>query len=119
MTPQGRNLTVRHVLPGDFFGEEALTDGERAEAAEFLNESMGLSVPAEDVSHLDSRTEGWIVGLQMLALSLQGRKDISRFIGSLVVPLSSSVRRRAADTFAKRVSRPSSPLTRKSKQLVC
>lgn len=36
MTPEGRTITVRHVLPGDFFGEDALTSGEHAEVAEAL-----------------------------------------------------------------------------------
>ena len=35
-TPDGRTLTVRHVMPGDYFGEEALTAGERSEMAEAL-----------------------------------------------------------------------------------
>jgi LuxR family maltose regulon positive regulatory protein len=45
------------------------------EAAEFLNTSMGLDLSAEDIVALESRTEGWIVGLQMAALSLQGQAD--------------------------------------------
>jgi CRP-like cAMP-binding protein len=36
MTPEGRILTVRHVMPGDYFGEEAFTDGQREEMAEAL-----------------------------------------------------------------------------------
>ena len=36
MTPEGRTLTVRHVMPGDFFGEDALMAGERGEIAEAL-----------------------------------------------------------------------------------
>jgi len=50
------------------------------EAAEFLNRVMGLSLSAEDVAALESRTEGWIVGLQLAALSLQGRADTHEFI---------------------------------------
>lgn len=42
-----------------------------AEAAEFLNRSMGLSLTADDIAALESRTEGWIAGLQMAAISLQ------------------------------------------------
>ena len=42
------------------------------EAAEFLNQVMGLNLTLEDVSALESRTEGWIAGLQMAALALQG-----------------------------------------------
>jgi LuxR family maltose regulon positive regulatory protein len=51
-----------------------------AEAAEFLNQVMGLNLSAEDIIALDTRTEGWIVGLQLAALSLQGRTDLHDFI---------------------------------------
>ena len=50
-----------------------------AEAADFLNQVMGLNLSAEDIAALDSRTEGWIVGLQLAALSLQGRADAHEF----------------------------------------
>jgi LuxR family maltose regulon positive regulatory protein len=50
------------------------------EAAGFLNEAMGLSLPAGGVEALEERTEGWAVGLQMAALSLQGRTDVEDFI---------------------------------------
>jgi LuxR family maltose regulon positive regulatory protein len=43
------------------------------EAAEFLNEAMGLDLEANDVAALTLRTEGWVAGLQMAALSLLGR----------------------------------------------
>ncbi|OKP83868.1 LuxR C-terminal-related transcriptional regulator [Paenibacillus sp. P32E] len=52
------------------------------EAAEFLGQVMGLMLSAEDVMHLESRTEGWIAGLQLAALSLQGRNDATSFIQS-------------------------------------
>ncbi len=51
-----------------------------AEAAAFLNEVMELNLSTEDIAALEQRTEGWIVGLQMAALSLQGRADASRFV---------------------------------------
>lgn len=51
-----------------------------SEAASFLNQMMGLSLSPEDLSSLEARTEGWIAGLQLAALSLQGRKDASSFI---------------------------------------
>ncbi len=50
------------------------------EAAAFLNQVMGLRLAADDIAALENRTEGWIAGLQMAALSMQGRKDISPFI---------------------------------------
>ncbi len=53
-----------------------------AEAAAFLNQSMGLSLTEEDIAALDLRTEGWIAGLQLAALSMQGRADTADFIHS-------------------------------------
>jgi LuxR family maltose regulon positive regulatory protein len=43
------------------------------EAAAFLREVMGLPLSQEDVAALEARTEGWIAGLQLAALALQGR----------------------------------------------
>lgn len=51
-----------------------------AEAATFLNQAMGLALSAADVAALETRTEGWIAGLQLAALSMQGRPDVSDFI---------------------------------------
>src|SRR5437588_6988780 len=53
-----------------------------SEAAEFLNQGMGLNLSAEDVTALEARTEGWIVGLQLAAISLQGQQDVTGFITS-------------------------------------
>jgi LuxR family maltose regulon positive regulatory protein len=50
------------------------------EAADFLNQAMRLSLSTADVEALEERTEGWAVGLQMAALSLQGRRDSGSFI---------------------------------------
>jgi LuxR family maltose regulon positive regulatory protein len=52
------------------------------EAAEFLNQAMGLDLAAEDIAALERRTEGWIAGLQLAAISMQGRKDVTGFIES-------------------------------------
>jgi LuxR family maltose regulon positive regulatory protein len=51
-----------------------------SEAAEFLNQVMGLSLSAADIGALEDRTEGWIAGLQLAALSLQGHRDAPGFI---------------------------------------
>ncbi len=51
-----------------------------AEAAEFLTGVVGLELSAADVSALEERTEGWIVGLQLAALSMQGRQDVASFV---------------------------------------
>ncbi|MFY9930781.1 MAG: LuxR C-terminal-related transcriptional regulator [Streptosporangiaceae bacterium] len=50
------------------------------EAAEYLNEVMGLALTAADVAALEGRTEGWIAALQLAALSMQGRADTAAFI---------------------------------------
>jgi LuxR family maltose regulon positive regulatory protein len=50
------------------------------EAAEYLNEVMGLALTAADVTALEGRTEGWIAALQLAALSMQGREDTAAFI---------------------------------------
>ncbi len=47
------------------------------EAATYLNDVMQLSLAMEDIAALENRTEGWIAGLQMTALSIQGRGDAS------------------------------------------
>ena len=50
-----------------------------SEAAEFLNQMMGLNLSAEDIAALESRTEGWIAGLQLAALSMQGHARHRQF----------------------------------------
>ena len=50
------------------------------EAAAFLNEVMGLDLSATDVAVLEARTEGWIAGLQLAALSMQTRDNVADFI---------------------------------------
>ena len=41
---------------------------------------MGLNLPPEDIAALEQRTEGWIAGLQLAALSMRGRNDRQGFI---------------------------------------
>jgi LuxR family maltose regulon positive regulatory protein len=53
------------------------------ESEEFLNDRMGLELTALDVAALEGRTEGWIAGLQLAALSLQGQIDRHQFIEDL------------------------------------
>ena len=53
------------------------------EAASFLNQVMSLALTPQQIATLEARTEGWIAGLQLAALSLQGLgsgKDIARFM---------------------------------------
>ncbi len=53
-----------------------------AEAAEFLNQVMNLNLPTDDIAALEDRTEGWIAGLQLAALSTRGREDVHGLIMS-------------------------------------
>ncbi len=53
-----------------------------AEAAEFLNQVMGLSLSPENIAALETRTEGWIAGLQLAAISMRGHGDATGFIQS-------------------------------------
>ena len=50
------------------------------EAASFFNETMKLQLQSGYVEILEQKTEGWIAGLQLAALSLNGRSDIDAFI---------------------------------------
>lgn len=50
------------------------------EAAAYLNEKMGLAITPEGIEVLEARTEGWIAALQLAALSMQGRDDVTSFI---------------------------------------
>lgn len=50
------------------------------EASLFLSQIMGLALSREEIAVLESRTEGWVAGLQLAGLSLQGCNDSARFI---------------------------------------
>ena len=50
------------------------------ESADFLNRVMGLNLSTQNIAALENRTEGWIAGLQLAAISMLGNKDISGFI---------------------------------------
>jgi LuxR family maltose regulon positive regulatory protein len=52
----------------------------KPEADRFLNHAMGLGLDSGSVAVLAERTEGWIAGLQMAALSMRDRPDVSGFI---------------------------------------
>jgi LuxR family maltose regulon positive regulatory protein len=51
-----------------------------SEAAEFLNQVMSLNLSVADIAVVEDRTEGWIAGLQLAALSMRGREDVPGFI---------------------------------------
>jgi LuxR family maltose regulon positive regulatory protein len=83
-TRQDPHLPLARLRAGD-----QLTDLRAAglrftssEAADFLNQVMGLELSAEDVAALESRTEGWVAGLQLAAISLQGQEETTKLIES-------------------------------------
>jgi len=51
-----------------------------SETSAFLTGALGQQLSVEDIAVLEARTEGWIAGLQLAALSMQGRADISTFL---------------------------------------
>lgn len=53
------------------------------EVSRYLREAVALDIDAASIAALESRTEGWIAGLQMAALSMQNRDDPEGFIESL------------------------------------
>lgn len=53
-----------------------------SETAAFLNQGMGLNLSDDDIAALDARTEGWIAGLQLAAISMRGSDDATSFITS-------------------------------------
>src|SRR5215204_240482 len=52
------------------------------ETATFLGKIVGTRLSAEDVAELEERTEGWVAGLQLAALAMRDRSDISSFIAA-------------------------------------
>jgi LuxR family maltose regulon positive regulatory protein len=52
------------------------------EATRFLNQVMGLALSEDDVLSLETRTEGWITGLHLAALSIQDKEDAAGFISA-------------------------------------
>lgn len=54
----------------------------RDEARQFLQDMMGIDLPEDQIDVLEERTEGWIAGLQMAALSMKGAEDVSGFVAA-------------------------------------
>ena len=52
------------------------------EASSYLKNMVGIPISEQDIAILENRTEGWVAGLKMAALSLQGKKDISGYISA-------------------------------------
>jgi LuxR family transcriptional regulator, maltose regulon positive regulatory protein len=54
-----------------------------AEVDQFLNGIMGLALSDEDIAALENRTEGWVAGIQLAAIAMYRRTDLSGFISRL------------------------------------
>ncbi len=54
----------------------------KSETAEFFSHEVKLSMTDEDITILEKQTEGWIAGLQLAAISIQGHEDKKSFINS-------------------------------------
>lgn len=50
------------------------------ETSKFFNETKGLGLTRQNVEQLEARIEGWVAGLQLAALSMKNRDDISGFL---------------------------------------
>ncbi len=50
------------------------------ESADFLKRTLGMALSTEDLAALERRTEGWIAGLHLASLSMQGRDDLKGFL---------------------------------------
>jgi CRP-like cAMP-binding protein len=91
MTPEGRTLTVRHVLPGDFFGEEAFGTETRGEVAEALTTAHVEAIDPERIDHGDLMTITQSLSIQMQRLMDDGynlqtgdlRQRVSRYLLTL------------------------------------
>ncbi len=76
--PLGR-LRARGLLNEIGTSDLRFTDDE---AVLFLNDVMGLDLSRKDIAILESRSEGWAAALQLAALSLRGKDNVSDFISS-------------------------------------
>ncbi|UCD38255.1 MAG: helix-turn-helix transcriptional regulator [Fidelibacterota bacterium] len=52
------------------------------ETSQFIQKGAGIDLSSDELGKLVSRTEGWIAGLQLAALSMRGRNDYATFINS-------------------------------------
>jgi tetratricopeptide (TPR) repeat protein len=52
------------------------------ESAALLRETSGLELPASSLDAVATRTEGWVAGLQLAALSLHGHPDPAGFVAT-------------------------------------
>jgi len=52
------------------------------ESGQFLHRMLDIKLSDKQVRELDTKTEGWIAGLQLAALAIQGREDVAEFISA-------------------------------------
>jgi len=74
-----------HLVRGKEMMLEIRTDDLRFTLDEVIKLLSELTIPglsSEDIAGLYERTEGWVVGLKMAALSMRGQKDIPGFIAA-------------------------------------
>jgi len=50
------------------------------ETGVFFHRTMGIKLARDDIDALHRRTEGWVAGLQLAALSMQGQDDLHNFV---------------------------------------
>ena len=50
---------------------------------DFFKKSLNISLSKEDAKNLEYKTEGWIAGLQLTGLFLQGKEDVSDLVDKL------------------------------------
>lgn len=83
-TREDPQLPLARLRAGGQLTELRVTDLRftSSEVGGFLNQVMELNLAAEDIAALERRTEGWIVGLQLAAISMQGHQDTASFIKS-------------------------------------
>jgi LuxR family transcriptional regulator, maltose regulon positive regulatory protein len=81
-TREDPNLPLARLRASQQLTEIRVTDLRftPAEIAEFLNQMLILKLSSQEVAVLESRTEGWIAGLQLAVLSMQDHQDVSGFI---------------------------------------
>ena len=78
------------------------------EATAFLNDVMGLALSAGDIETLGEITEGWVAALQLAAISMRDREDVSGIVESF-----SGSNRHVLDFLAEEVLERQSELVRK------
>ncbi len=82
ITREDPALPLARLRAGEQMTEIRATDLEfnPQEARSFFNQTMSLSLEDSAITALVGRTEGWIAGLQLAALSLTGRTETEEFI---------------------------------------